>query len=90
MVNPVFKTNEGPDPDCPKCKGKGHWQYDHNHSTICAACCPHDQGRWQLLEHYGENNGKWCCKRGCGTTWDEELEMTDLLKLTEREKGDDI
>lgn len=29
--------------------------------------CPHDEGWWKLEEHYGEDNGKWCCKGGCGT-----------------------
>lgn len=55
---------------CPKCNGTGWWQYDHNHSAICAACCEHDQGWWNLTEMYaGYEKGKdnACCKLGCGT-----------------------
>jgi hypothetical protein len=44
------------------------YQYDHNHSTICDACCPHDEGWWLLMEHYNYDNGKYCCRRGCGHT----------------------
>ena len=29
-------------------------------------------GWWQLKKHYGENNGKWCCRAGCGKTVNEE------------------
>lgn len=57
-------------PDCTKCGGSGCYAYDHNHGKICEVCCPHDQGRWLLTEHYGGNNGKWCCKRGCGQVWE--------------------
>jgi hypothetical protein len=53
-------------PDCPKCKGTGAYMYDHNHGTICDLCCEHNQGWWYLAEHYGENNGKWACRVGCG------------------------
>jgi hypothetical protein len=63
---PGLTPSAGPDPNCPKCGGTGWHSYDRNHSTVCNACCPHDQGWWLLREHYGENNGKWCCRRGCG------------------------
>lgn len=53
-------------PKCQKCNDTGWYAYDHNHGKICEFCCPHDQGFWQLHEHYGEKNGKWCCKAGCG------------------------
>jgi hypothetical protein len=53
-------------PDCPRCKGTGWYAYDHNHSTVCNLCCTHHEGWWLLKEHYGENNGKWCCCAGCG------------------------
>ncbi len=64
----------GPDPDCAKCNGTGQYAYDHNHSTVCYICCPHDQGWWMLKEHYGADNGKWCCLRGCGYTVVEKPE----------------
>jgi hypothetical protein len=53
-------------PACSKCLGTGWYAYDHNHSKPCEVCCPHDQGWWRLLEHYGHNNGRWACRRGCG------------------------
>ena len=60
-------------PDCPKCGGTGSYQYSSRgtpHFTICNLCCKHDRGWWKLEKHYGENNGKWCCKAGCGKTVD--------------------
>lgn len=54
--------------DCPKCHGTGQYYYDNEHGTICALCCQHNMGWWKLEKHYGKNNGKWCCKAGCGTT----------------------
>lgn len=51
---------------CSKCNDTGWFQYDHNHSQPCYVCCKHDKGFWQLLKHYGEDNGKWCCLAGCG------------------------
>lgn len=56
---------------CPKCNDTGWYAYDHNHSKVCEACCPHDKGWWELQEHYGKNNGKLCCRRGCGATRDK-------------------
>ena len=53
---------------CQKCNGTGSYMYDENHRKLCEACCPHDQGWWLLKEHYGPNNGKLACKRGCGET----------------------
>jgi hypothetical protein len=53
-------------PDCPKCKGAGMYLYDGFHGKICEACCRHDLGWWQLHQHYGADNGKWCCSAGCG------------------------
>lgn len=52
-------------PDCPKCKGKGSYMYDHNHGKICEVCCRHDRGWWQLGEMHA-NPGHWCCRAGCG------------------------
>jgi hypothetical protein len=70
MTDAFKEAEQNGRPDCPKCKGKGHYMYDHNHGTICDLCCPHNQGSWLLLEHYGMNNGKWCCLGGCGQTRD--------------------
>lgn len=57
--------------ECPKCGGTGWYPYDHNHSTVCEKCCKHDKGYWLLEEHYGKDNGRWCCKAGCGRTLKE-------------------
>lgn len=40
--------------------------YDENHGKPCEVCCPHDQGFWKLEKYYGKDNGKMCCKLGCG------------------------
>jgi len=53
---------------CPKCNGTGWYQYDHNHSKICEFCCKHDHGFFRLKKYYGKDNGKLCCKKGCGFT----------------------
>jgi hypothetical protein len=57
--------------DCSKCFDTGSYMYDENHGTVCDKCCQHDEGWWMLEEHYGEDNGKWCCKAGCGTLLEE-------------------
>ena len=54
---------------CPKCQGKGWYFYYANNSKPCDACCPHDQGWWELTPHHtgyiaGADNA--CCKAGCG------------------------
>lgn len=54
---------------CGKCGDTGWYAYDRNHSKPCEECCPHGQGVWHLLDHYGDKNGLWCCRAGCGTTW---------------------
>lgn len=36
------------------------------YQSKCPGCCKHDLGFWQLKEHYGEWNEKWCCLGGCG------------------------
>ena len=59
------------EPKCVKCNGTGSYAYDENHGKICEACCPHDQGWFQLTEHYETKNGKWACRRGCGELRDE-------------------
>lgn len=52
--------------DCSRCKGVGSYQYDDIHSKPCEQCCEHNNGWWELKEHYGEDNGKLCCLSGCG------------------------
>lgn len=54
--------------ECPKCHGTGSYQYDENHGKICEVCCKHDKGFLELQGHYGADNGKMCCKAGCGYT----------------------
>jgi hypothetical protein len=29
-------------------------------------------GWWLLEKHYGDDNGKWCCRAGCGKKLDEK------------------
>lgn len=53
---------------CQRCQDTGIWRYDENHGQPCPDCCPHDQGVWMLTFEYGDE-GKWCCKAGCGTKW---------------------
>jgi len=57
---------------CHKCHGVGSYMYDDKHGKPCEICCLHDQGYWQLHEHYGNNNEKWCCNAGCGHILDKE------------------
>lgn len=73
--------------DCPKCHGTGMYQYDHNHITICNLCCRHDRGWWQLAEHYGANNGKWCCRAGCGKVLDAPPEPACICTRCLDESG---
>ena len=54
---------------CPKCNDTKWYQYSTRgtpHFTVCDLCCTHDKGYWVLEKHYGEDNGKWCCRAGCG------------------------
>lgn len=73
--------------NCVKCNGTGFYAYDWNHMTVCDACCLHNKGYWQLLEHYGPKNGKWCCMAGCGHLLDAEPEGNGLIvEATKRER----
>lgn len=60
-------------PDCPKCKGTGRFNYDHNHGTICDKCCKHNMGWWKLTEGFS-HPGWWCCLAGCGHVEKEKPE----------------
>lgn len=53
---------------CWKCKGTKWFMYDENHATKCNECCLHNDGWFKLDKHYGKDNGKMCCKTGCGFT----------------------
>jgi hypothetical protein len=55
---------------CDVCHGTRWIRYDENHRRRCDFCCMHPSGVWLLEEAYGEDNGKFCCRAGCGTTWD--------------------
>ena len=54
------------EPDCPKCCGKGVYKLDGRHLAVCDLCCKHNQGWWLLEGAYGNDNGRWACKAGCG------------------------
>jgi len=60
------------DTNCPKCRGNGSYSYNENHDKLCELCCDHDGGWWELKEHYGINNGKMCCLKGCGFVRDKD------------------
>ncbi len=54
---------------CSKCRGTGSYQYDHNHSTVCNACCIHKWGEFLLTRHHmGHAKGRirYACDGGCG------------------------
>lgn len=68
---------------CEKCKGAGQYMYDENHIQLCEVCCTHPDGWHKLEKRYGSDNGKYACKRGCGTIVDELRDDEDsLMNLT--------
>lgn len=76
--------------ECEKCGGTGEYQYDENHWTICPKCCQHNMDWFQMGEEYGkQNEGKWCCKAGCGLVIDKfEKTILEWNKIDEKEKRD--
>lgn len=70
-MDPWANAAANASPDCPKCNGTGSFMYDRSHNTICNLCCKHNMGWWLLEKHYGKDNGKMCCKAGCGMTTTE-------------------
>lgn len=85
--------------NCPKCNNTGWYAYDHNHSKICEVCCTHSDGWWKLEEpfkvtfeltvledpsqHYGDKNGKYACKTGCGVVKAyEDLYEEQIVNVT--------
>ena len=65
---------------CESCGGTGWYQYDDMHSKVCEFCCTHLQGWWKLDGHYGSDNGKYCCKAGCGTVIDKIPDQQIAIK----------
>jgi hypothetical protein len=65
--------------DCSLCRGTGKWQYDDVHSQPCPDCCLHRSGVWLLTFEYGDQ-GKWCCRSGCGTKWDGVVDYQRAVK----------
>jgi len=73
ILGPDFHLDNTQMVKCKKCFDTGWFKYDSNHSTVCDACCKHDKGSWLLERHYGEKNGRWCCRAGCGHTRSEQF-----------------
>ncbi len=70
--------------ECKKCNGTGAYAYDHNHSQVCDACCPHDQGWFELSKGYAnyiEGQDNRCCRVGCGTMKREANPMQHIVSL---------
>lgn len=67
------------DPRCKTCSGTGVRRTGGGSLVICDACCPHNQGWWQLESAYGENNGRWACKAGCGHIVDTPTPLIEFL-----------
>lgn len=65
---------------CKKCSGAGRYMYDENHIKPCEICCTHLDGWWKMEKHYGSNNGKYACKRGCGTIVDNLSQTKKVSK----------
>jgi hypothetical protein len=69
------KTQSSLKGKCEKCKGEGRYMYDENHMKPCEVCCDHSEGWWKLEDNYGDDNGKYACKKGCGTLVDKESSL---------------
>lgn len=67
---------------CSKCGGTGSYMYDENHGKPCEVCCEHNQGWWQLTEHYS-HPGWWCCRAGCGEIRKDRPDDADVGHLKE-------
>ena len=74
---------------CPKCNDTGWVQYDHNHASKCDACCKHEDGWFELTEHYagyvkGADNR--CCKAGCGTMFRDLVNGRNIGNMHEMDE----
>jgi len=67
------------DNKCEKCHGQGRYMYDDMHIKPCEACCTHPDGWWKMENRYGDDNGKYACKRGCGTIRDSAPEERETV-----------
>lgn len=77
------------DKTCEKCKGTGRYMYDENHIKPCEVCCTHPDGWWKMEEHYGNDNGKYMCKKGCGAIRKSPPSSEDdLMELTREALAD--
>ena len=63
------QTQEEVTARCAHCKGTGGLQTSEDHHKMCHYCCRHGQGFYRLGDQYDEREGRWCCKRGCGTVF---------------------
>lgn len=70
---------------CKKCGGKGSYMYDDKHVKPCEMCCGHPDGWWKLEKSYGTDNGKYACKKGCGTLREEPPSDEEELMAQTRE-----
>lgn len=64
--------------------------FDESHIQTCDACCTHSDGWWKLEDHYGGDNGKYACKKGCGTMIDESSDGDEQLMELTREALADV
>lgn len=76
---------------CKKCGGTGFYMYDENHRTVCDECCAHPDGWCKMEKSYGNDNGKYACKKGCGKVINKLPDKTDdeaLMELTRQALSD--
>lgn len=77
-------------PDCPRCHGSGLYQDNPLHGTICALCCRHNMGWWQLTALHGVLAGEWCCRAGCGALERQVFEAWRSQQSAPRITGWDV
>lgn len=75
---------------CRECHGTGQRINDEHHISPCGECCTHPNGWWKLEKHYGNDNGKYACKRGCGTVVDTPPDNEEYLMDLTRDALADV
>ncbi len=75
---------------CKKCNGAGQYMYDEHPIQPCEVCCTHPDGWHRLERNYGKDNGKYSCKRGCGTMVDEMPDDEESLMTLTKDALTDI